>query len=433
MSEAKTYDRKVLNGWVFYDWANSVYSLVISTAVFPLFYSLIFRLGKENAILFGTPMDSTAVITYATGFIFLIVALVGPLLSGIADYVDNKRLFLKIFCVLGSVSCSLLYFFSPAYLELSIALYVLAGVGFWGSLIYYNAYLPEIAPKSLHDRLSAKGFSMGYLGSVILLIFCLVLIVVVFGTDNYFGYQLSFLLTGLWWFIFGMISIYRLPTSDVKVKLKRKLLSNGYRELARVYKEMRANAKLKRFLAAFFFFNTGVQTIILIAVYFGDNVIQWGDTNKSIGLIISIILIQLLAILGARLMAELSDRVGNIKALLVSVTIWLIGCCLAFFIDQPWHFYSLAVLVGFVLGGVQSVARSTYSKLLPKTKDTSSYFSFYDISEKVGIVIGMTIFGTAKILVDEMKYTIIPIIVIFLIGWLLLISFMRKFKSLEDE
>ena len=184
---------------------------------------------------------------------------------------------------------------------------------------------------------------------------------------------------------------------------------------------MTKNLRLKRYLAAFFVFSMAVQTIMLVAVYFGEEEIAWADKGqKTIGLIISILIIQLVAIVGAILTSRASSKFGNINTLIAINTIWMGLCFYAYFMITPTEFYIAAGCVGFIMGGIQSLARSTYSKFLPDTKDTTSYFSFYDVAEKIGIVIGMVIFATIDQITGSMRNAILFLFIFFLIGIVLL-------------
>jgi UMF1 family MFS transporter len=397
----KIGDKKLINAWAFYDWANSVYSLVISSAVFPIYYAgLTASEGFANAdgkiTFLGTLWNSTSLYNYALAFSFLVVAFISPMLSGIADYAGNKKKFLKGFCLLGSLSVMCLFFFTgKETLWVGIVFTILASIGFWGSIVFYNAYLPEVAHPEQQDNVSAKGFMLGYLGSIILLIICLVLIETeVFGFyDKQFGSQLSFVLVGIWWLGFAQVTYAKLP-NDEKITLpKDNYFKKGLREIKAVAKELFQYSELKIFLISFFLLSIGVQTIILMAGIFGT--ILGLPTLNLIG---TILIVQFVGILGAFLFSRLSNKIGNITTLKITIAIWGLVCFIGFNLtkDTPnidIYFYVLGGLIGLVMGAIQSLARSTYSKLLPKTEDTASYFSFFDVTEKIALVIGMITFG----------------------------------------
>jgi MFS transporter, UMF1 family len=426
MVQLEKGSKKLLNAWAFYDWANSVYSLVIASAVFPIFYDLTFKKGTMVPI-FGTTMKSTALMSFTTAFAFLIVAFISPLLSGIADYAGNKKNFLKTFCYIGAVACMGLYWFDKEHIYFSLFCYLLGLIGFWGSLVFYNSYLPDIAYPEQQDSISAKGYSMGYIGSVILLV---VVLAVIKSTpqDATIGImRWSFVSVGVWWILFSQYTYLFLPKGTKKNKVTTAVMLNGFKELRKVWQQMADNIMLKRYLSAFFVYSMAVQTVMLAATYFGAEEINWpNDDAKSMGLIVSILLIQLIAVAGALLTSKLSEKVGNIKALIIINIVWAIICVCAYFVTEPMHFYITAAFVGLVMGGIQSLSRSTYSKFLPETTDTASYFSFYDVTEKIGIVIGMLLYGAIDQAFGSMRYSVVFLTVFFVIGIALLTRVPKK-------
>ncbi len=436
MAQLEKGSKKLLNAWAFYDWANSVYSLVIATAIFPLFYESLFPEGEDYINAFGTSMKGTALMSFVTAFAFLIVAFISPLLSGIADYAGNKKVFLKIFCYLGAVSCIALYWFDLDNLYMSLVCYLLGLVGFWGSLVFYNSYLPDIAFPEQQDRVSAKGYSMGYIGSVVLLILNLAMVIMpdkfgipgaTKGAMQVNAMRISFITVGVWWILFSQYSYYYLPKGVRTNKVTGDVLLNGFRELRKVWKMLGENLALKRYLGAFFVYSMAVQTVMLVAAYFGAKEILWPNPEaKRMGLIISILLIQLVAVAGAVITSKLSAKYGNIPTLIGINCIWAIICVCAFFVTLPLHFYITAAFVGLVMGGIQSLSRSTYSKFLPETKDTASFFSFYDVTEKIGIVIGMLLYGAIDQIFGSMRYSIIFLTVFFVAGIFLLLRVPKK-------
>lgn len=452
MAELEKGSKKLLNAWAFYDWANSVYTLTIASSIFPIFYSALFVGQMEKVVpAFGFEFKSTALITFVTAFTFLVVSFTSPILSGIADYVGNKKSFMKFFCYVGGLGCIGLYWFSLDRIYLSLLFYFMGLIGYWGSLVFYNSYLPDIAFPDQQDKISARGFSMGYIGSVILLIVNLVMVLnpQLFGFDvsiaesiskngseaeitkalkdakdsaSFEAMRMAFITVGIWWIVFSQYTFYWLPKgSSSGHKVTKDVIFNGFRELKLVWNQLTLNLRLKRYLTAFFVFSMAVQTIMLVAVYFGEEEIAWADNDgKTFGLIISILIIQILAIFGAILTSYASAKFGNIKTLIFVNFIWMGLCFYAYFMVTPLDFYIAAAFVGFVMGGIQSLARSTYSKFLPETKDTTSYFSFYDVAEKIGIVIGMVIFATIDQLTGSMRNAILFLFVFFLIGIVLL-------------
>lgn len=430
MQTPKKGSKKLLNAWAFYDWANSVYSLVIASSVFPLYYQALFSsAGIEYISIFGGTIRSTPLITYTTAIAFIFISLLIPILSGIADFVGNKKVFMKFFCYLGAFSCMGLYFFNLENILTSLLFYFLALIGFWCSWIFYNSYLPDVAYPEQQDKLSAKGFSLGYIGSVLLLLFNLAMIMFPEsfglgddGASKMKAMQISFISVGVWWLVFSQYTFYYLPKGNMNTnKVTWHILFDGYRELKSVYRSLSENKVLKSYLYAFFVYSMAVQTVMLVATYFGEQEINWGsDNQKTIGLISSILIIQLVAVIGAQLTSKASSKFGNLPTLIVINGIWAVICVAAFFMTIPLQFYITAGFVGMVMGGIQALSRSTYSKFLPNTKDTASYFSFYDVSEKIGIVIGMLIYGFIDQFTGSMRNSIVFLMLFFIVGAILL-------------
>lgn len=428
----KKGDKKLIGAWAFYDWANSVYSLVIGTAIFPIYYNSVTG-GNDSMITFlGKDFNNATLYSYALSFSFFIVVFLSPVLSSVADYLGNKKRFLQFFCALGSFSVASLYFFIGENIEVGIVFMVLASIGFWGSLVFYNAYLVEVAYPKDHDSVSAKGFIYGYLGSVLLLMLCLLLQM----NPDWFGIddaalpaRLSFLMVGIWWFGFAQYTFYYLPTNNSRKKLKKDVVFKGFKELRKVLRELKYLGELKLFLVSFFLYSVGVQTIILIAALFGDKELNL-DTDK---LIITILLIQLIAIVGAAVFSKLSKYIGNIKTLKITIFGWGLITVGAYMLDKDsanvtFQFYVLGGLLGMVLGAIQSISRSTYSKLIPEeTKDTATYFSFYDVTEKIAIVLGTFISGLTIALTGSMKASVLILALFFFAGFVVL-SFLKKTK-----
>ncbi|OUD36667.1 MFS transporter [Flavobacterium sp. FPG59] len=437
MAELEKGSKKLLNAWAFYDWANSVYTLTIASAVFPIFYDALFADRSHYIDVFGMHLKNSALISFITAFAFLLVSFLSPLLSGIADYVGNKKAFMKFFCYLGALSCMGLYWFDLNNIYVGLLFYLLGLIGYWGSLVFYNSYLPDIAHEEQQDQISAKGYSMGYIGSVILLVINLLMIMKpklfgISGTDGEAAMKAmrySFVMVGVWWILFSQYSYYYLPNGNKNSghKVTRQVVFNGFNELKKVWLLLQENKALKAYLRSFFVSSMAVQTVMLVATYFGAQEIEWPTKEEgTIGLIICILLIQLVAVLGAFLTSRASSKFGNFPTLIFINCFWVLLCVAAYFITQPLEFYIMASCVGLVMGGIQSLSRSTYSKLLPQTKDTASFFSFYDVAEKIGIVIGMVVYGIVDQITGSPRLAIAILALFFIIAVILLNKVPKK-------
>jgi MFS transporter, UMF1 family len=423
MSGFKKGDKKVVNAWAMYDWANSVYHLVITSTIFPIYYSAAFPSSKVISF-FGISFLPLALYNYALSFAFLVIAAISPLLSGIADYRGNKKSFMKFFCYMGALSCSAMFFFNATNLWLGILLVIFACVGFAGSIVFYNAYLPEIVEPHDQNKVSAKGFALGYIGSSILLGINLVMVmkpswIGITGDDaTGMATRLSFLTVGVWWILFAQITFYYLPANpfgDVR-KDEGQNIWKGYQELKKVWNLLKGTKRLRRFLIAFFVYNTGVRTIMLVANQFGSETLQL----KASDLIFTILIIQFVAVGGAYLFSYIAKKRGDIYMLKYAIIIWIGVCIGAYFTYNLIEFWILAIFVGLVMGGIQALSRSTYSKMLPETEDHASFFSFYDVCENIGSVLGLFLYGWVYDLTHDMRNSIAFLLSFFVLGFIFL-------------
>lgn len=424
----QTASPKIVNAWAMYDWANSAYNLVITSTIFPTYFEAVTGDNNEattadTVTFLGRSFVNTSLYNYALAIAFLIVAISSPLLSSTADYRGNKKSFLFAFCTLGSASCAALYFFTGTEnLGFGLLAMMLACLGYWGSLVFYNSFLPEIAAPEDRDRISAKGFARGYIGSMILQIICFVFVLKpeLFGINAGMGSRICFVLVGLWWWGFAQWSLRRLPkgVAIIQIEGAKKGLSSGYAQLTKVWAQIAQMPVLKRYLGAFFFYNMGVQTVMLVATLYGKVELGIPTTN----LIVAILIIQLIAVPGAFGISWLSGRIGNLQALMVVVGLWIALCYIGYRLPRNgiFEFYGLAAGVGFVMGGIQSLSRSTYAKLMPPTLNNTGFFSFYDVAEKLSIVAGMLSFGYILELTGSQRNSVLALMVFFVIGLVVL-------------
>ncbi|MFZ7114788.1 MAG: MFS transporter [Bacteroidota bacterium] len=428
-------DKKTINAWALYDWANSSYSLVISSALFPIYFHAITTTENSSNVRFlGHTWNSESLQLYCISLAFLFIAALNPILSSIADVSGKKKRFMYFFSTLGAVSCASLFFFeSLNTLWIGIVGSILAAIGYAGSIVFYNAFLPEIAEEKDQDKVSAKGFALGYLGSSLLLIFSLTMILFPEWYGNIssgLATRLAFVLVGIWWFVFAQYTFSKLKDSKPSSEAKEHYIFNGYLELKKVWKDLKNSSLLPSYLVSFFFFNMGVQTVMYAASLFGQSELH---LDSSV-LIMIILIIQFVAIFGAYVFSSLSKRYGNLIALSIAIIVWIFVCVGAFLcnkeygVDEKTMFMGLAAVVGFVMGGIQSLARSTYSKMLPETLDHASYFSFYDVCDKLGTVLGTFAFGLINEITGSMRSSIIVLAFFFIIGLVLLLR-VRRIKS----
>ena len=410
-------DKRVIKGWVFFDWANSAYYLVISTAVFPIYFS---NVAYEEITVAGKTISNAAVHSFTVSFVYILIAFLSPVLSGMADYSGRRMQFLRTFTMIGAMGCFILFFFnSPETMWIGSLGFMLGTLGAAGGLVFYDSYLPVIASEDQYDRVSAKGFAYGYFGSVLLLILCLAII----QRPNLVGIEsatlpsrISFVLVGVWWLGFSQITFNRLP-ADIPSATTKNLFSHGWSELAKVWNIIKHDKDALRFLTAYFFYIAGVQTVIYLATLFAGQELGFEDAE----LIITVLLLQLVAIPGALSFARLSKLKGNKFSLMVQIVIWILICMGAYITTEKWQFFTIAAFVGLVLGGIQSLSRSTYAKLLEgRTNDLTSFFSFYDVLSKLAIVSGTFIFGLVNSLTGNMRSSVLVLVLLFVAGFITL-------------
>lgn len=417
-------DKKTIRAWAIFDWANSAYSLVISTAIFPVYYTTI---APPQVSVGGSEIASSSLFSFSISFAYIILALASPILSGMADYAGKRKFFLRIFTIVGALGCMTMFFFdSEQAIWLGTIAFILATIGYAGGLVFYDSYLPLITTEDRYDKVSAKGFSYGYVGSVILLIMILVIVMKPdwFGiTDSTIPSRIGFLMVGLWWLGFAQYTIFNLPKDD-DTKIEASMIGNGYREIIKVIKEALKMRNLKLFLLSLFLYYAGVQTVIYVATIFADQELKM-ETSE---LIMVVLIIQLIGIIGAYLFAYVSSKIGNKKALLIQIAIWACICVAGYFVTTKLSFYLLAGSVGMVVGGIQSLSRASYSKLLKKGEDdVTSFFSLYDVLFKFSIVGGTFLFGVVNQLTGDMRYSVMSLAVLFVLGFVVMM-----FVSFDD-
>jgi MFS transporter, UMF1 family len=412
-------DKRIVRGWVMYDWANSVYQLTIASAIFPIYYNTVTRTGNDFTVsFFGKSVINTVLYSWAIAMAYLLVAIMSPLFSSMADYTGRRRGFMRAFTLIGATACGALFFFDKNHIELGVIAFALGTIGYGGSIVFYNSFLPVIAEPEDQDRISARGYSMGYLGGVVLLLFNLLMIMKpdLFGiaADSSLPARISFVTVFLWWIGFSQITFSRLPKYTFRQRLTRdSVWTNGYKELRTVFNQIRKSYRLSLYLTGFFFLMMGVLTTMFMAATYGEKQIGL----KEDVLIPTILAIQLVGMLGAWMFARISEKIGNLPALMITIGIWTLTCVGAYFVTDAIQFLTVAFFIGIVMGGSQSLARSTYSKMLPAdTTDHTSFFSFYDVMEKLATVAGTFSFGLIEAITGSMRFSVLAITVFFVIS-----------------
>jgi len=418
-------DKKTIRAWAFFDWANSAYSLVISTAIFPIYFIAV---APETLNFFGIELSNESVYSYSIAFAYLLISLVAPLLGGIADFGNKRLAFLKAFTTVGALSCICLFFFSAEInVWIGTLAFVISTIGFAGSLIFYDSFLPRIASRPNYDKVSAMGYAYGYIGSVILLVFILFMSqkpeFFGFSAESSLPYRIGFALVGVWWLGFAQITFRRMP-KDNKESLPTGFIKSGYRELRHAFSDLRKDKNLLYYLSSFFFYSAGVQTVIYLATIFAEQELAFSSGE----LIMTVLILQIVAILGAHIFAKVAKAKGSKQTLIILILIWMCICLAAYFTESKALFYVIAGFVGLVLGGIQSTSRAGFTKLLRSDEDDlSSFYSFYDVLFYISVVFGTFAFGLVNQLTQSLRYSVLALVVFFVLAIVLLAP--MKFKG----
>jgi UMF1 family MFS transporter len=414
--------KKTIFGWCMYDWANSAFATTILAAVLPIYFvSIVPEGGVDISILgftfhaFATPLWSFS-ITIA----MVIVALSAPVLGAIADYSRAKRQFLIFYTYLGAVFTALLVTVGYGdYLRASL-FFIIALIGFAGGMVFYNAFLPEIAPEGEREYVSGKGFAFGYLGGGILLLLNLLMIEKHgwFGIpDAAWGARLSFLTVGVWWGLFAIPTFRFVRDRKDKVAAKVRYIRHGFKTLADTFRKMRRFTELVKFLISFLIYNDGVQTVIVMAAIFGREELGF-EASTLIG---CLLMVQIIGFPAALFMGRLAQWIGEKRTIYLCLIVYCIIVIYGFFMSQPWEFWVLGFLVGLVQGGSQAISRSLYSSLLP-VGHSAEFFGFFAIANRFASIFGPLIFGLVAVLTGSIRNSILAIIVFFIVGFLILMT-----------
>ena len=411
-ASARDY-RRVVNSWAMYDWANSAFAVIILTAVYPVYFrALVTNAGRS-------PEDATAYWAYTNSASLLVIALVGPVLGAAADLAGGKMRMLKSALALGVLGSASLAFLGSETFVIGSLLFALANLGFTGGNIFYEALLPHIARPGDLDRVSARGYALGYLGGGLLLVlnvlwlyrpqwFSL--------PDREIALRACFISTALWWFIFALPLFRNIaePGGREMARLSARVVIDGWGRLRRTLKQIRRYRQLALFLAAFWLYNDGIGTIIKMATAYGDEI---GIGHND--MLIALILTQFIGFPSTLGFGALARYLGAKRSILLGLACYMVVSIGGFFIQSAVHFYALAVVVGLVQGGTQALSRSLFATMVPKTQ-SSEFFGFFSTGEKLAGIVGPALFGLVGQLTGSSRWGIISVVFLFVAGALLL-------------
>ncbi|MCM3718714.1 MFS transporter [Fictibacillus phosphorivorans] len=395
------------NSWMFYDWANSAYSIIITTAVFPLFY-------KAAAMKAGiSASDSTAYLGYTIAVATFILAMLSPILGTIADYKGLKKRFFTFFFILGLVSTAALAFIPSDQWLLLLIFYTLTAIGSSGANVFYDAFITDVTTEDRMNRVSSRGFGLGYIGSTIPFIISIAIIILaqneVLPFSTTVASKIAFLITAIWW---GVFTIPMLKNVYQRYGIERepKPILNSFKRLGNTLKEVRKYRALFLFLLAYFFYIDGVGTIITMSTAYGSDL---GITSTN--LLIILFVTQVVAAPFAILYGRLAERFTGKTMLYVGIGVYIIVCIYAYFLKTTLDFWILAMLVATSQGGIQALSRAYFAKLVPK-KNANEFFGFYNIFGKFASIMGPLLVAVTAQVTGNSASAVFSLVVLFIIG-----------------
>ena len=405
-------NRREIVSWMFYDWANSAFATVMMAAILPVYYSQVAASSLSANI-------ASSYWGYTNTIAMIIIAFLSPILGAISDMKHIKLNFMKFFVFLGVMSSALLYFVKSGHWFLASVLYIIGRIGFSGGNLFYDSFLPHIAKEDKVDKISTLGYAWGYLGGGLLLAINLSMIMnpTIFGIeDPQLAPRISFISVGLWWAIFSIPIFKYVSEPQLKYKLveKKNVILIGFRRVKQTLKEIRSFRQVFLFLLAFWFYNDGIGTIMVMAVIFGSEI---GIGQEH--LIGAILTVQFLGIPFTILFGKLAQKITAKRAIYLGLIVYTLIAIGGYFMTSALHFWLLAIGVGMVQGGTQALSRSLFSQMTPKSK-SAEFFGFFDISQKFSGIVGPAIFGLIAYLAGSSRPSIFALIVFFIGGMFLL-------------
>lgn len=402
--------KRAIRAWAMYDWANSAFVTTVMAAVLPVYYANVAAANLE-------PNMRTAAWAYTATISLLIVAVIGPILGAMADFSGAKKKFLLAFVIMGVIGTSALFFIGSGDYLLASAFYIVAALGFSGSIVFYDSLLPHIARPDEIDQVSSRGYAMGYLGGGILLAVNLAMIMLPPSELTGLMTRLSFLTVAVWWLVFTIPLWRHVPEPPRRIlsgEDQANPIKASFSRLGHTFSQIRSFGEVFKFLAAFWLYNNGIGTIITMASIYGKE-LQFSDTT----VIGTLLMVQFVAMPFAFLFGWLAKKIGTKRAIYLSLGIYTLIAIMGYFMTQEIHFWLLGFAVATVQGGSQALSRSLFSRMLPKSQ-SAEFFSFFGVSEKVAGMVGPLVFGLATQLLGGGRVGIISLVIFFILGgWLL--------------
>ncbi|WP_297430358.1 MFS transporter [Clostridium sp.] len=415
---------KTEKSWALYDWANSAYSMTITSTILPLYFKQIY----ENSG--GSQAMSTAFWGYANSIGTLIIAILAPVLGTIADYKGYKMKFFNIFLFIGIVFTGLLAAVPAAFWSILLLFYILNSIGFSGSNIFYDAFLVDVTTEKRMDKVSTMGFALGYIGSTIPFIICMAIVILaqynLIPISTSAACKISFVLTAIWWGL-NTIPMIKNVKQVHGIDIEPKPLQSSFRRLGNTLRNIKEHEKSFLFLLSYFFYIDGVNTIITMATSYGSDI---GISNTS--LLVILLLTQFVAFPFSILYGNLAEKYKGKTMLYVGIIIYIFICLYANFIRNALDFWILAMLVGSSQGGIQALSRSYFGKLVPKEK-SNEFFGFYNIFGKFAAILGPFLVGIVTQMTGKSNYGVLSLILLFIFGGIILFKVPDKDSKKENN
>jgi UMF1 family MFS transporter len=443
-AQAMVNDRREIYGWAMYDWANSAFSTTVGTVFLgPYIASLAAEAAKFNADglarFLGIPVAPDSFLPYCISLSVGLQVLFLPILGAIADYSHMRKRMMQIFATIGAIATILMFFITANLWWLGGVLFIFANLAFGAAIVFYNAYLPDIASEDQRDRVSSYGWAMGYLGGGLLLVLNLAFFMFSdkLGVPKGLAIRINLASAGLWWLGFSFITWSRLRARHTARPLPagEGYVKAGFKQLGRTFREIKHFPETLKFLLAYFLYNDGIQTVIAVASTFAAApLIRGGLEMDQNTLIVVILMIQFVALFGALLWGRLANRIGAKMSIIVSLIIWLAVVVFATFglrgETRITQFFILGIFIALVMGGSQAISRSLFSQMIPAGKE-AEFYSFYEVSERGTSWTGPLIFGLANQAFLNLRAGIFVLIIYFVAG-LVILPFVNVKKAMAD-
>jgi UMF1 family MFS transporter len=427
--------KREIFGWAMYDFANSAFATTILAVIFNKYFATVVAGGEKGVEILGLRLHGASFFTFAVSLSMAITAVISPFLGAVADASASKKRFLMAFCYIAILFTGLLYFVHPGNHWRGALFFIIASIGFEGSIVYYNAFLPEISTDQNIGRISGLGWALGYIGGGALLAINLMMLQypeLLGFPAGYFTVQDCFLSVAIWWLIFSLPTLLFLKErGQSHLSAESNYFREGYCRIKQTFHRIKTFRELTKFLAAFVIYNDGIETVIVMASIFGAEVLGM----KTGEIILFFLMIQGIAFFGSLLFGYLADAIGNKRTIMISLVIWSLIVIWAFTLGIVWdpktEYWILGVLAALVMGGSQAASRSLQGVFTPEA-NSAEFFGFFAVSGKFASVFGPLIYGILIAITGNVQSGILSVLLFFLAGIAILWTVDEK-KGMQER